>query len=302
MKHLIDFEEWNSEDFREIIKNASIFKKGPQVPFFLSELHSIANLFLEASTRTRVSFEVAEQKLGLHPIYIDATASSIKKGETLYDTLKTLESIGVKACVLRASQEVEKLKELARQIKMPIINAGSGQSAHPTQALLDLMSIEERFGSLENLKIAFVGDIQHSRVVASHLQMWQHFPVQTYLCPIDNQSLDGYENYRMDDLLESVDVLYLMRVQNERHASMQAMTNEQYHEVYGLTEARYKQMKPGSIVMHPGPFIRDKEIASSLIEKKNVTIDQQVENGTFVRMAIIDKILGGKASESLLNS
>jgi len=302
MKNLIDFENFEHEDFERILHKASLFKKGPRVPFFLPAQQQIANIFLEPSTRTRISFEVAQNYLNLQPIHVDSKTSSVQKGESIYDTLRTIESMGIKTCVIRTTEEAGVLKDLSTRLNIAIVNAGSGISAHPTQALLDLFTIQERFGKTSGLKIAYVGDIAHSRVISSHLQMWSHFNNDIRLCPVSGLEIADYKNSNLDAEIAEVDVLYLVRVQEERRNDKNMLSVEQYHQTFGLTLERYSKMQKNAIVMHPGPFIRDKEIASTLTEKKNVTIDQQVTNGVFMRMAVLDELYGGKASESLFNT
>ncbi|MCB0348938.1 MAG: aspartate carbamoyltransferase catalytic subunit [Bdellovibrionales bacterium] len=303
MKHLIDLKKLPLTDISQIVRLAEVFKKGRKVPFFLPETKSVVNLFLEASTRTRFSFELAQKRLGMQVMSFSASSSSMEKGESFYDTVKNLEAMGVDSLVVRTSDN-EALNTISEKVNLSIVNAGSGTRHHPTQALLDLMTIKTHFSGVEGLHVAIVGDISHSRVAHSHLDLLPKLGVNVSLCSFQDLGDDysAYNHTKIDEIIEKVDVLMMLRVQNERHHDGITITNEQYHEIYGLTEARYRKLKSSAIVMHPGPYIRDKEIASSLIEADKVKIFEQVNNGTFVRMAVMDYVLGGKLSESLLTT
>ncbi len=303
MKHLIDLKSLPINDITQIVKLAEVFKKGRNVPFFLPETKSVVNLFLEASTRTKFSFELAQKKLGMNVMSFNASDSSMEKGETFYDTVKNLEAMGVDSIVIRTSDN-QALSDISDKVKLSIVNAGSGTRHHPTQALLDVMTMKSYFKDLSSLHVAIVGDIAHSRVAHSHLDLLPQYGVKVSLCSFQELGNEyaSYNNTKIDEIIDSVDVLMLLRVQSERHHSGIAMTNEQYHEIYGLTESRYKKLKNSAIVMHPGPYIRDKEIASSLVEAEKVKIFEQVNNGTYLRMAVMDYVLGGKLSESLLTT
>jgi aspartate carbamoyltransferase catalytic subunit len=304
MKHLIDIKSLSTHDISQIVKLAEVFKKGPKVPFFLPKgPKSVVNLFLEASTRTRFSFELAQKRLGLQVMNFSASGSSMEKGETFYDTIKNLEAMGVDSVVVRTS-EPEALESIQDKVKLSLVNAGSGSRHHPTQALLDLMTIQTYFKKLEGLKVSIVGDISHSRVAHSHLDLLPRLGVSVSLCSIQelNEDYAGVAKNKIEEVVETTDVLMLLRVQNERHKDGLVMTNEQYHEIYGLTEARYKRLKASAIVLHPGPYIRDKEIASTLVEAEKVKIFEQVNNGTWIRMAVMDYVLGGELRESLLTT
>jgi aspartate carbamoyltransferase catalytic subunit len=302
VKHLIDINSLSTNDISQIVKVAEVLKKGPKVPFFLPS-KSVVNLFLEASTRTRFSFELAQKKLGMQVMNFSANSSSMEKGETFYDTVKNLEAMGLHALVVRTSDNTA-LEEIKSKVKLSLVNAGSGTKHHPTQALLDLMTIRSYFKELEGLKVAIVGDIAHSRVASSNLELLPRLGVNVSLCSIRDldDHYSAFQKTKIDDVIENVDVLMLLRVQNERHKEGTDITNEQYHEIYGLTENRYRKLKSKAIVLHPGPYIRDKEIASSLVEADKVKIFEQVNNGTWIRMAVMDYVLGGKLSESLLTT
>ena len=301
MKHLLSMKDLKKDEILNLLSMAKNFSEGakwrPKKQTFA------ANLFFEPSTRTKISFEMAERKLGLEVIPFETSVSSTKKGETLYDTVKTLESIGVNIVVIRHNQDAFYL-DLLEGIQIPIINGGDGCGQHPTQCLLDLFTIQEEFGHFEGLKVAIVGDLQHSRVAKSNYHALTELgaevifsgPPEWFL----HDELQKVKNYPLDEIIDSVDVLMLLRIQYERHYSLSAITKEQYHEQYGLTVEREKRMKKGSIIMHPAPVNRNVEIADSLVECERSRIFKQMENGVYVRMAVIQKLLEAQEEKSEL--
>ena len=300
LKHLVTMETLTNEEVLGLIRRGGDFKNG-RADFQLDRQYFAANLFFENSTRTHKSFEVAEKKLGLDVIEFDAGTSSVNKGETLYDTILTMSALGVDICVVRHS-EVDYYKQLidSRTIQTSIVNGGDGSGQHPSQCLLDLMTIYEEFGTFENLKICIAGDITHSRVAKSNMQILKR--LGDYLLdkiieviPAPKQ-LDVYgQHVAIDDVIEDLDVLMLLRVQHERHGDDKGFSKEDYHALYGLTEERYAKLADQAIIMHPAPVNRDVEIADSLVEAPKARIVAQMQNGVFVRMAIIEAILNGKA-------
>ena len=260
-------------------------------------------MFFENSTRTRFSFEVAEKRLGLDVLNFSAVASSVQKGETLYDTIRTLESIGTKAVVIRHEQD-RYFDELKDQVNIPILNAGDGCGNHPTQCLLDLLTIKQEFGRFEGLKIAIVGDVRHSRVARSNAEALTKLGATIYFAsPEEWKDEDNtFGTYKpLDELVPEVDVMMLLRVQHERHDHYETDIMKEYHEKHGLTVEREKRMKEGSIIMHPAPVNRDVEIASELVECERSRIFKQMENGVYVRMAVLKRalpnVLGGMKHE-----
>ena len=298
LKHLVSMEILSNEEVLGLIKRGLAFKE-KKVHFSLDRQYFAANLFFESSTRTHKSFEVAEKKLGLDVIEFDAKTSSVNKGETLYDTILTMSALGVDICVVRHSQD-DYYKELidSRTIQTSIVNGGDGSGQHPSQCLLDLMTIYDEFGSFENLKIAIAGDITHSRVAKSNMQILKRLGAQIYFSGPEewySSEFDVYGKYvAIDDIVDQVDVLMLLRVQHERHDGQGSFSKETYHEHYGLTKERYDQLKSSAIIMHPAPVNRDVEIADSLVEAPKSRIVAQMQNGVFVRMAILEAILKGK--------
>ena len=286
MENLLSMKDLNSSDIEHILKRAKQFKEGNHTnlkPF------TVSNLFFEPSTRTKMSFEMAERKLGLTVLPFDASTSSTLKGETLYDTVKTLEAIGVDAVVIRHEQE--RYYEELRDLNISLINGGDGSGQHPTQSLLDLYTIQEEFGRFQGLHITIAGDIAHSRVARSNADALTKLGAQvSYLCPPKWQGeFSSISNW--EEVLHNTDVVMLLRVQHERHDTESSFTKENYHQQYGLTIDRYHQLKSNAIIMHPAPFNRDMEIASSLVESEKSRIFQQMANGVFIRMAVLESIL-----------
>ncbi|MDT3493145.1 aspartate carbamoyltransferase [Bacillus toyonensis] len=301
MSHLLTMSELSELEISEILKDAEDFANGKESK--TTEQTFVANLFFENSTRTRFSFEVAEKRLGLDVLNFSADSSSVQKGETLYDTIRTLESIGTKAVVIRHEQD-RYFDELKGQVNIPILNAGDGCGNHPTQCLLDLLTIKQEFGSFEGLKIAIVGDIRHSRVARSNAETLTKLGATIYFASPEEwkdekNTFGTYKN--LDELVPEVDVMMLLRVQHERHDHYETDIMKEYHEKHGLTLEREKRMKEGSIIMHPAPFNRDVEIASELVECERSRIFKQMENGVYVRMAVLKRalpnVLGGMKHE-----
>lgn len=299
LKHLVSMETLSNEEVFGLIRRGIAFKTN-KAEFRLDRQSFVANLFFEPSTRTHKSFEVAEKKLGLDVIEFDAKTSSVNKGETLYDTILTMSSLGIDICVIRHSEE-DYYKALieSQTIQTAIVNGGDGSGQHPSQCLLDLMTIYEEFGSFENLKIAIVGDITHSRVAKSNMQILKRLGAELYFAGPEqwySNEFDVYGKYAaIDDIIDQVDVMMLLRVQHERHDSENGFSKETYHKTYGLTDERYDKLKPAAIIMHPAPVNRDVEIADQLVESPKSRIATQMQNGVFVRMAILETVLNGNA-------
>ncbi|MGT2736762.1 aspartate carbamoyltransferase catalytic subunit [Streptococcus orisratti] len=299
LKHLVTMETLSNEEVLGLIERGIAFKNG-RADFTLDRQYFAANLFFESSTRTHKSFEVAEKKLGLDVIEFDAKTSSVNKGETLYDTILTMSALGIDICVIRHS-EVDYYKELidSRTIQTAIVNGGDGSGQHPSQCLLDLMTIYEEFGDFENLKVAIAGDITHSRVAKSNMQILKRLGAEIYFAgPKEwySEEFDVYgKHVSIDEIIGEVDVLMLLRVQHERHDGKGSFSKKDYHKLHGLTTERYKKLKSSAIIMHPAPVNRDVEIADQLVEAPQSRIVTQMRNGVFVRMAILEAILNGKA-------
>jgi aspartate carbamoyltransferase catalytic subunit len=303
LNHLLTTNELKVMEINQILADARGFKNGmkwnPEGQMFT------ANLFFEPSTRTKSSFEVAERRLGLEVIPFEVLTSSVQKGETLYDTVKTLESIGVKTIVIRHEQE-RYFDELVGKVNIPIINGGDGCGHHPTQSLLDLMTIKEEFGKFTGLKIAIIGDIRHSRVARSNADVLTRLGAEVIFSGpkewFDTRSADISRYRPIEEAIQIADVVMLLRVQHERHQQKSSFTANEYHKQFGLTIEREKMMKTESIIMHPAPVNRNVEIADSLVECKRSRIFKQMENGVYVRMAAIKRSIqsfeGGKQYET----
>lgn len=253
----------------------------------------VSNLFFEPSTRTKMSFEMAERKLNLEILPFDAGFSSTLKGETLYDTVKVLESIGLDVLIIRHEQN-NYFEELVGKVKPAIINGGDGTGNHPTQSLLDIYTIWQEFGTLQDKVITIVGDINHSRVARSNADALAKLGAQVrFVCPPEWQGeFEAFNEF--DEVIEDSDVLMMLRVQHERHDGKTTFSKEQYHHLYGLTIERERKMKKTGIILHPAPFNRGVEIASELVECDRSRIFKQMENGVYVRMAVIEMILKGR--------
>lgn len=284
-------EHLSNEEIMQILERAKEFENGAQSQ--LKRSYNVANLFFEPSTRTKTSFEMAERRVGCTVIPFDAGFSSALKGETMYDTVKTLEMIGIDAVVIR-DKEDEYYNELLEGINVAVINAGDGAGQHPSQSLLDLYTIKKEFGTFEGLNITIVGDVSHSRVAKSNeLALTKLGANVRFLCPEEwSGSFKTFHSW--DDVIADSDVVMLLRVQHERHRVNKSFSKDSYHDEFGLTAEREKQMKPGAIIMHPAPVNRDVEIADELVECERSRIFEQVRNGVFVRMAIVETILKGR--------
>ncbi|MFC4557038.1 aspartate carbamoyltransferase catalytic subunit [Virgibacillus kekensis] len=251
----------------------------------------VANLFFEPSTRTKMSFQVAEKKLGLESLDFHMDLSSVTKGESLYDTAKTYEAIGADMLVVR-HQDDNWYEKLQSGISIPIINAGAGKSEHPTQCMLDLLTIYQEFGAFDGLNVVIAGDIRHSRVARSNAAALTTMGANVYLAAAPGfEDLQlNYPYVSMDEATEMCDVLMLLRIQHERHEHV-ASNLSIYLKEYGLTNQREATMKDHAIIMHPAPVNRGVEIEDELVECKRSRIFKQMENGVYARMAIITKLL-----------
>lgn len=305
LKHFLSVENLDETQVMALIERAAHFKSNagtPEINHDEKYRHTyVANLFFESSTRTHKSFEVAEMRLGMSKVGFDPGYSSITKGETLYDTVLTLEAIGADIAVIR-SGEREYYKELlaSPSSNISIINAGDGSGQHPSQCLLDMMTIYEEFGSFRGLKVAIVGDLSHSRVAHSNMQLLHRLGADLYFSGPEiwyETENDVYGQYRpLDEVVEIVDVVMLLRVQRERHVGEEvlAMSKEAYLNAYGLTVERANRMQPQAIIMHPAPVNRGVEIDSALVESAQSRILNQMTNGVYCRMAILEAIWNGR--------
>ncbi len=290
MKHLLDMTSLKLDDIQEILQQAERFRNGKR--FENREPVFVANLFFEPSTRTRFSFEVAEKRLGYEVLNFETSSSSVQKGETLYDTIKTLEAIGARAVVVRHKDE-RYFEPFLNKTNLSIINAGDGCGHHPTQSLLDLLTIKQEFIQFKGLNIVIAGDIKHSRVARSNAEVLTRLGANVIFSgpkEWQDERLGDFPYMEMDEAVEQADVMMLLRIQNERHGE-QGHDQSSYLDSYGLTIEREKRMKKHSIIMHPAPVNRGVEIDNSLVECDRSRIFKQMENGVYVRMACLNIVL-----------
>jgi len=293
---LLGLEQTTPEQILSILKLARRMQARPPRPLLRGK--RIALLFYEPSTRTRVSFEFAAKLLGTHTSLISSSASSIEKGESLVDTGKTLQALGADCIVVRHPSSGAP-HVLARNLRIPIISAGDGMHEHPSQGLLDAYTILRHRKSLKGLKVTMVGDIQHSRVVRSNIHLLTKFGAQTVLCgppellPEFAETLSPNVKIirHMEEAVRKADVVMMLRVQKERLHGLKLDVNK-YVVQYQLTAERLKLAKPDALLMHPGPMIRGMEIQSELADSPQSVIEEQVQNGVYVRMAILATCLG----------
>ncbi|GKU78390.1 aspartate carbamoyltransferase catalytic subunit [Paenibacillus sp. L3-i20] len=291
-RSLLGLKELDKEEIESILDRAAYWENHSSKVHQVSQGKFAANMFFENSTRTRFSFEVAEKRLGAEVINFSAAASSVEKGESIYDTVRTLESMGIDVGIIRLKPSGV-LAELATSIKVPLINAGDGNNEHPTQALLDLYTMRKQFGSLKGLNVSIVGDILHSRVARSNLYALRKFGANVNFCaPSNMQAADLDAPYVSIDEAIKADVVMMLRVQLERHASGMLNSAESYRENYGLTVARAEKIAKHAIIMHPAPVNRNVEIDSELVEHPQSKIFPQMQNGVPIRMAVIERALG----------
>ena len=303
-KHLIDIDEYSVEEITEILDTARSFKEvNDRIIKKLPTLRgrTIINLFLEPSTRTRTSFEIAGKRMSADVINFSASSSSTKKGETLADTGETLNAMNADLIVVRSKQEGAP-RLLARHVDAHIVNGGDGKHQHPTQALLDAFTIRERLGHLEGLRIGIVGDIAHSRVVGSLVPLLVKMGAKPIVIgpPTLMPSEPGWWgcdwSYTLDDVLPELDVVYMLRIQMERLDGAPLPSLREYTMLYGIDTARLAAMKPEAIIMHPGPINRGVELSAEAADSERAVILDQVNAGVAVRMSVMYLLLGGDNS------
>jgi aspartate carbamoyltransferase catalytic subunit len=297
---LLGIEDLERPAIEAILDRAKSFQVQPgEAPKRLDKLRGrmLVNLFFEASTRTRTSFEIAAKRLGADAVSITASGSSVSKGESLVDTLNTLGAMRPDAIVMRHAASGAP-HFLARYLPTPIINAGDGTHEHPTQALLDARTILDRKPSLEKLRVAIIGDIAHSRVARSNILLLSRFGVDIVLCgppsllpPQLKDMAPGVTlTWDIRQAIRDADVIMMLRVQLERQHEAPIPAGE-YFQFYGLRLEHVALANPDVLVMHPGPINRGREIASEVADSQSSVILNQVENGVAVRMAVLERIL-----------
>jgi aspartate carbamoyltransferase catalytic subunit len=300
-KDLTGLDELSAEEITFLLDTARAFKgvgerSLKKVPALRGK--TLVNFFVEPSTRTRTSFEVAAMRLSADVVNISATASSLQKGETLKDTALNLQALRADIIVLRHSSPGSS-KFLAERLQSSIINAGDGAHEHPTQGLLDIFTIREKFGKIEGLNIAIVGDILFSRVARSNIFGLLKLGAKvtlvgpSTLVPKRFEKLGVRVSHRLDDILAEADVVNLLRIQHERQRKEYFPGLGEYIALFGLTKSRAEKLKPSCLVMHPGPINRGVEIDSDVADGKQSVILEQVTNGIAVRMAVLYACAGG---------
>ena len=301
-KHLLDIESLDADEIGVILDTARAFKAVGErtikkVPALRGR--TVVNLFVEPSTRTRISFELAAMRLNADVINFTAEASSLRKGETLRDTGKTLEALSADIIVVRHSAEGAP-HLLSRVVDCSVVNAGDGAHEHPTQALLDTFTIFEKKGVVSGLNVTILGDILYSRVARSNIWALTKLGANVTLCgpptlvPHIFEQMGCRVTHNVDEALADADIVNLLRIQHERQRLSAFPSIGEYRSLFGLTSERFARLKPDAIVMHPGPVNRGVEIDSEIADHPRSTILDQVTNGLAVRMAVMFLVSGGK--------
>lgn len=302
MKHLLGLNGVSKDEITQILADAFEMKKLLQKEKKKSDLlsgKSIITLFFENSTRTRLSFELASKYLGATAANIAASGSSVAKGETTIDTAKTIDHMAADVIVIRHSSSGAP-HMLTNYTDAAIVNAGDGMHEHPTQALLDLMTMEEKKGSLAGLKVAIVGDVKHSRVARSNIYGLHTMGAEVVLAgpstlmPAEIEALGVKAYYDVQKAIEGADVVMGLRIQLERQKKGLFPTVREYHKYFGINKERMKLAKPDAILMHPGPVNRGVELSADIVDGEQSVICEQVTNGVCVRMAVLNLLAGNQ--------
>jgi aspartate carbamoyltransferase catalytic subunit len=303
VKHLLSIDDLDVESLTEMLDLSEQFvavnqRDIPKVPALRGKV--VASLFYEDSTRTRLSFETAAKRLSCDVMTFSVSQSSVKKGESLLDTVQTIEAMGIDAIVIR-HPSAGAPHRITGWVDASVINAGDGRHAHPTQALLDVLTLR-RHREMNGLRVAIVGDVRHSRVARSNVKALHLLGADvTLVAPptLLPESLDGWPvqvSHDLDDVISEVDVVMLLRMQFERQQEALFPTVREYTARYGLTEARAERLKPDALIMHPGPMNRGVEVAAAVADGPASLVTEQVANGVAVRMAVLFTLLGSGAT------
>lgn len=306
-KHLLDLESLSADEITTVLDTAKAFKAVGEraikkVPALRGK--TVVNLFVEPSTRTRISFELAEQRLTADVINFTAEASSLKKGETLKDTAKNLEALNADVIVIRHSASGAP-HFLSRFLNASVVNAGDGAHEHPTQALLDAFTIREKKGKIAGLNVTILGDILYSRVARSNIWALTKLGANVTLCgpstlvPRVFEEMGCRVTHKVDEAIADADIINLLRIQHERQRATMFPSIGEYSTFFGLTKARMARTKPGVVIMHPGPINRGVEIDSEIADGESSVILNQVTNGLAVRMAVLFLVNGGKGPQGV---
>ncbi|QGT99670.1 Aspartate carbamoyltransferase [Candidatus Syntrophocurvum alkaliphilum] len=304
-KDLLGLRELSKEEIESIIDTAvpmkDIIKRDiKKVPTLRGK--ALITVFYENSTRTRTSFEIAGKYLSADTVNLGVSSSSVQKGESLRDTIKTLEVMGFDLMVMRHAMSGTP-HYVSKNTNIRIINAGDGANEHPTQALLDMYTIKEKKGTLEGLKVAIIGDILHSRVARSNIYGLSKFGCEirvvapSTLMPKEVEKLGVKPYYSLDEALEGVDVVNILRLQKERQQQALFPTLDEYASLYIINEDKLSRAKEDVLVLHPGPMNRGIEISSRIADSTQALINEQVTNGVAVRMALLFLMMGGSRNE-----
>ncbi len=305
MNHFLTIEGLVAEDLNGLLDDADEFvdvlhRPIPKVPALRGK--TVATMFFEPSTRTKMSFEKAAKALSADTMSFAPGTSSLSKGESLKDTVLTVKAMGTDAMVVRHKATGAPWR-IAEWIDQPVLNAGDGAHQHPTQALLDSLTIRQHFGTLDGLKIGIVGDIRHSRVARSDIQAFSTLGADVTmvaprtLLPVDPDVFEASKSEDLDEVLGGFDVVYVLRVQAERGGASVFPSLSEYTDRYGITKERFARLKPDAIVLHPGPMNRGVEIEGAVADDPRALILDQVFNGVAVRMAVLFRLLGGESNE-----
>jgi aspartate carbamoyltransferase catalytic subunit len=306
-KHLLDIESLSADEINTVLDTAQAFKAVGEraikkVPALRGK--TVINLFIEPSTRTRISFELAAQRLTADIINFTAEASSLKKGETLKDTARNLEALNADIIIIRHSA-AGAAHFLARFLKASVINAGDGAHEHPTQALLDTFTIRDRKGRIEGLKVTILGDILYSRVARSNIWALSKLGAKVTLCgpstlvPRAFEQIGCRVSHNVEEAIADADIVNLLRIQHERQRKSMFPSLGEYASLFGLNKARLALTKPDVLIMHPGPINRGVEIDSDVADCQRSVILEQVTNGLAVRMAALFLVNGGKGPQEV---
>ena len=301
-KHFLGLENFPKKDIQKIIDTAFEFKEVLNRP--IKKVPSlqgmtIVNLFFENSTRTRISFELAQKRLSADTVNFSASTSSLKKGESFKDTAQNIEAMKIDAVVMRHPAPGSS-KHLTEFIDAKVVNAGDGTHEHPTQAILDMMSIQEKFGKIKDLNIAIIGDINHSRVARSNIYGLISMGANVTVCgpanliPGNISDFGVKVNYDIDEVIEWADAVNILRIQRERMGIGLVPSNREYRTLFGVTSERINRRKKELVIMHPGPMNRGVEIDSQVADSDQAIILDQVLNGVASRMSILYLLLGVK--------
>jgi aspartate carbamoyltransferase catalytic subunit len=306
IKHLLGLEGVSKKDLELILNTAKSFKEVIERPVKkVPPLRgvTVVNLFYEPSTRTRLSFELAEKRLSADTLNFAAKGSSVSKGESLKDTVRNIEALKIDMIVIRHSS-VGAPHYLTKFASSTVINAGDGAHEHPTQALLDMYSIKERYGKIKGLRVVILGDILHSRVARSNIWGLKTLGASVAICgpttllphEVEKMGVDVY--YNLDEALDGADVVNVLRLQRERQQAGLLPSLREYTTLFGITKDRLKLLNKNYTIMHPGPINRGVEITSEVADGDSSIILEQVTNGVAVRMSVLYLLRGGEEAKS----